>query len=94
MLQWIQVDFQTPTLVTGVVTQGRPTTSEDWVETFKIQYGNNQTDLATMKHGNETDIVRNCNVLVITKLCLLNSTVRVATETEKKLSNIIPQPLF
>ena len=77
------MDFQTPTLVTGVVTQGRPTTSEDWVETFKIQYGNNQTDLATMKHGNETDIVRNCNVLVITKLCLLDSTVGVATETEK-----------
>ena len=63
LLQWIQVDFHTPTLVTGVVTQGRPTMSEDWVETFKIQYGNNQTDLATMKHSDGTDIVRNCHVL-------------------------------
>ena len=60
MLEWIQVDFEAPTFLTGVVTQGRPTTSEDWVETFKIQYGNNQTDFVTMKSGNETDIVRYC----------------------------------
>ena len=41
MLPWIQVDFHTPTLITGVVTQGRPTSREKWIETFKIQYGNN-----------------------------------------------------
>jgi len=58
MLQWIQVDFQTPALLTGVVTQGRPTINEEWVEEYKIQYGNNQGNLTTMKHReNGTDIV-------------------------------------
>jgi len=57
MLPWIQVDFHTPTRLTGVVTQGRPTTREEWVEVFKIQYGNNQTDMATIQHRNGTDIV-------------------------------------
>jgi len=57
MLPWIQVDFNVPTLLTGIVTQGRPTVSEEWVETFKIQYGNNQTDLNTITNESGTDIV-------------------------------------
>ena len=57
LLPWIQVDFHIPTLITGVVTQGRPTSREEWIQTFKIQYGNNQTNLATMKNGIGIDIV-------------------------------------
>ena len=55
-MQWIQVDLETPKLVTGVVTQGRPTSKEEWVQSFQIQYGNSVNNLQTIAN-NGTDTV-------------------------------------
>ncbi|CAK8689351.1 lactadherin-like [Clavelina lepadiformis] len=43
---WVQVDLRRPTLITGVVTQGRPATPGRpdlayWVTSYKVAYGNN-----------------------------------------------------
>ena len=57
VLPWIQVDLQTPKLVTGVVTQGRPTSKEEWVQSFQIQYGNSVDNLMTITN-NGTETVR------------------------------------
>ena len=38
--QWIQVNLTTPTIVTGVITQGRHGLYE-WVTHFKLQYSDN-----------------------------------------------------
>ena len=56
-LQWIQIDMQNSTLLTGVTTQGRPTMKEEWVETFKIMYGETEDNLQYMRFSNGTDIV-------------------------------------
>ena len=45
------------TLLTGVITQGRPTTKEEWVKTLKIMYGESEDNLQYMKFENGTDIV-------------------------------------
>ncbi|XP_072023596.1 uncharacterized protein [Amphiura filiformis] len=44
--QWIQVDLGTPTLVTGVITQGRDGTSQ-WVTMFTVEYS---TDCITWQN--------------------------------------------
>ena len=45
------------TLLTGVTTQGRPTMKEEWVESFKIMYGESEEDLQYMTSANGTVIV-------------------------------------
>merc|ERR1719334_688489 len=49
---WIQIDFLTPAQVTGVITQGRgPSSSyEQWVETYEILYGDDESNLSTVSN--------------------------------------------
>ncbi|XP_049862899.1 hemocytin [Schistocerca gregaria] len=35
--QWLQIDFVTPSIVTGIITQGAPS-SDSWTESFKVLY--------------------------------------------------------
>lgn len=41
--QWIQVDYDYPSHVTGVITQGRDDAAQ-WVTSYKIQYRTTSTD--------------------------------------------------
>ena len=46
--EWLQVDMGKPTTVIGIATQGRPpvsTTSDQYLKSFKILYGNFTTAL-------------------------------------------------
>ena len=36
--QWIQVDLQAPTIVSGIITQGRDSTGQQWVTMFRVEY--------------------------------------------------------
>ncbi|CAK8674340.1 unnamed protein product [Clavelina lepadiformis] len=51
--QWIRVDLQYPNYVTGVVTQGRPLESQQWVTSYKIAYGNT-TSALQVQYSNAT----------------------------------------
>ena len=56
--QWIQVDLSAPLVVTGVVTQGRHSIQFDqWVESYKIAFGNSTNALQGIKNKNGTDQV-------------------------------------
>ncbi|CAK8680029.1 unnamed protein product [Clavelina lepadiformis] len=46
---WIQVDFKKPTFVTGIVTQGRPQNSNQWVTSYKISYGNSTNQMQVIR---------------------------------------------
>ena len=37
--------------MTGVVTQGRPTSKEEWVQSFQIRYGNSVDNLQTIANN-------------------------------------------
>ncbi|CAK8680043.1 lactadherin-like [Clavelina lepadiformis] len=52
---WIQIDLRAPTLLTGVVSQGRPVgdTLEQWVTSYKISYGNSTDNLQTIQQGGQ-----------------------------------------
>ncbi|CAK8680046.1 unnamed protein product [Clavelina lepadiformis] len=52
---WIQIDLRAPTLLTGVVTQGRPVadTLEQWVTSYKVAYGNSTDNLQTIQQGGQ-----------------------------------------
>ncbi|XP_078495560.1 lactadherin-like isoform X2 [Ciona intestinalis] len=54
---WIQVDLKSPTLLTGVVTQGRPERHLQWVTSYKIAYGMNQTSFQTIQSSNGNDLI-------------------------------------
>ncbi|XP_078495642.1 uncharacterized protein LOC113474033 [Ciona intestinalis] len=55
---WIQVDLKSPTLLTGVVTQGRPGGHYlQWVTNYKIAYGINQTNFQTIQNSDGNDVV-------------------------------------
>ena len=47
---WIQVDFKTPTKVTGIKTQGR-SNADWWVKHYSILYGNEIGKLSYIKRG-------------------------------------------
>ncbi|CAK8680237.1 unnamed protein product [Clavelina lepadiformis] len=49
---WIQVDLKAPTYVTGVVTQGRPQGSEQWVTSYTVSFGNSSSNMQFVKAGN------------------------------------------
>ncbi|XP_076807437.1 uncharacterized protein LOC143450678 isoform X2 [Clavelina lepadiformis] len=54
--EWLQVDLRTPTIVTGVVTQG----GEDdhwWVTNFKITFGNIADQLQMIKDEDQNDMI-------------------------------------
>ncbi|XP_077974509.1 lactadherin-like [Styela clava] len=42
---WLQVDLETPTKITGIATQGRFNCCHQFVRTYKISYGNDATEL-------------------------------------------------
>ena len=44
---WIQVDLLEPTLVSGIITQGRHDASH-WVTSFSISYGLNDSSLQSI----------------------------------------------
>ncbi|XP_078481972.1 lactadherin-like [Ciona intestinalis] len=55
---WIQVDLKSPTLLTGVVTQGRPGGHFlQWVTSYKIAYGINQTNFQTIQNRDGNDVI-------------------------------------
>ena len=49
--EWIQVDLQSPTRVTGVITQGSGRNPQ-WVRSFNIVYGNSTSTLTTIRDAN------------------------------------------
>lgn len=55
---WIQVTFEQTTLVTGVITQGRGPgdNGDEWVESYTIQYGVDESNLQSVSNesGNAT----------------------------------------
>ena len=62
---WIQVDFNTPTFITGIVTQGRPQGSPQWVTSYKISYGNSTNQMRVIQE-NGSDLVSCHNNKIIT----------------------------
>ena len=58
--EWLQVDMGVPTVVTGVVTQGRHSTRYlQRVTSFKISFGNFTRGLRTIKNEIGNDQVKN-----------------------------------
>ncbi|CAK8680034.1 unnamed protein product [Clavelina lepadiformis] len=53
---WIQVDFKTPTFITGIVTQGRPQSAPQWVTSYKISYGNSTNQMRVIQE-NGSDLI-------------------------------------
>ncbi|CAK8680033.1 unnamed protein product [Clavelina lepadiformis] len=53
--EWIQVDLKSPTFLTGVVTQGRPSDYQNWVTSYKISFGNSTSEMQVMQE-NGSDI--------------------------------------
>ncbi|XP_039261982.2 lactadherin-like [Styela clava] len=53
--EWLQIDFGTPKLIGGIITQGRPIHSQ-WVRSFKISCGSSTSSLTTIKHNNSDKI--------------------------------------
>jgi hypothetical protein len=53
--QWVQVDFQESTRVTGVATQGRNAYNE-WVTTYKILYSSDGVSWSTYKENGQDKI--------------------------------------
>ncbi|XP_077975090.1 lactadherin-like [Styela clava] len=54
--QWLQVDLQEPTTVTGLLTQGRSNCCNQWVRSFKVSYGNSESSLAMYQENGATKI--------------------------------------
>ncbi|CAK8671066.1 unnamed protein product [Clavelina lepadiformis] len=52
--EWLQVDFRTPTTVTGVVTQG---SSSYWVTSFKTSFGNSTNQLQAIQDVDGNDMI-------------------------------------
>nr|XP_026696052.1 lactadherin-like [Ciona intestinalis] len=66
---WIQVDLQSPTLLTGVVTQGRPGGHfMQWITSYKIAYGINQTSFQTIQNSDGNDVIFQGNRDIDTKV--------------------------
>ncbi|XP_078482428.1 lactadherin-like [Ciona intestinalis] len=66
---WIQVDLQSPTVLTGVVTQGRPGGQYmQWVTSYKIAYGINQTSFQTIQNSDGNDLIFQGNRDINTKV--------------------------
>jgi len=57
--EWIQVDFGRPRHLTGVITQGRPSTAAQWVTSFRIAFSDDGTTFRNIKNARGTDQVRN-----------------------------------
>ncbi|XP_078485282.1 lactadherin-like [Ciona intestinalis] len=75
---WIQVDLKSPTLLTGVVTQGRPGGRYmQWVRSYKIAYGINQTSFQTIQNSDGTDVIFQGN-----------------TDINTKVTNMFPAPII
>ncbi|XP_076817817.1 lactadherin-like isoform X2 [Clavelina lepadiformis] len=53
---WTQVDFKTPTFITGIVTQGRPQAGPQWVTSYKISYGNSTKQMRVIQE-NGSDLI-------------------------------------
>ena len=49
--EWLQVDLRSPTLVTGIITQGSGLYNE-WVKSFTIASGNSTSSLTTIQNKN------------------------------------------
>ncbi|XP_078481967.1 lactadherin-like [Ciona intestinalis] len=78
---WIQVDLKSPTLITGVVTQGRPgghiVWDQQWVTSYKIAYGINQTSFQTIQNSDGNDLIFQGN-----------------TDKNTKVTNMFPAPII
>ena len=59
--EWIQVDLEAATFVTGVITQGRDDTIDgiQYVSSYKIAYGNTTNNIQEIIGGNGDPIVSN-----------------------------------
>ncbi|XP_078482041.1 lactadherin-like [Ciona intestinalis] len=69
---------QSPTLLTGVGTQGRPGGHFlQWVTSYKIAYGINQTNFQTIQNSDGNDVIFQGN-----------------TDMDTKVTNMFPAPII
>ncbi|XP_077976090.1 inactive carboxypeptidase-like protein X2 [Styela clava] len=77
---WIQVDFQRPRFIGGIVTQGRPIKygwdHNQWVKTYKVACGNSTSTLRTITDNS------------VDKVFVGN------TDEDSKVINMFPKPLI
>ena len=65
---WIQVDLEYPTFITGIVTQGSDST-EEWVKTYRIMYGVQETKLKPIEDGSGNIKVYNADLSYLSNYC-------------------------
>ncbi|XP_077969093.1 EGF-like repeat and discoidin I-like domain-containing protein 3 [Styela clava] len=58
---WIQIDLGMPKAVSGVVTQGRPTSYDQWVTSYKIKCGNFTNSFQTIMENNQEKVFQGNN---------------------------------
>ena len=59
--QWLQVDFQQPTVVLGVDTQGRGNCGcNQWVKSYTISYSNNGRAFHTYRESGQIKVEKSC----------------------------------
>ena len=69
--EWIQVDFEAATFVTGVITQGRGDAVQ-YVSSYKIAYGNTTNNIQEIIGENGDPIVSKKLIFVKNNITILN----------------------
>ena len=72
--EWIQVDLEAATFVTGVITQGRGDTSSEvqYISSYKIAYGNTTNNIQEIIGENDDPIVSKKLIFVKNNITISN----------------------